>query len=251
MDQELEKLRRAYLSDRSNENLGRDYERKWLRTQSFDLTNKVVDLKVVYEGVAMSGKTTNFEQLQRSYGDAASVLYVGSHEGDRILCFSIKLKDNELLGEWTGLTLRVGLYTVPGACYYQNTRRLLRQNSDCIVFIPTRMRHLLGRSKEQYDDVLDYMKTTETKDFPIVWQRNDGHPDSIPWDEVLRKHEPAPKTVTANAFRGAGVKETLDALLVEIVGDSLKRVALFPDRLKSVKPFAFDLAKGLTVESLG
>lgn len=247
MDQELEKLRRACLSDPTNKGLGLDYERKWLRARSVDLSNKVVDLKIVYEGFALSGKTTNLEQLYRMHRKDVTPLSNGADEGNRVLFFSVCFSTKEFVGNWTGLSLRVGLYTVPGACYYQNTRRLLRENSDGFIFIPSRFEHLQRDSMELYEDLLESLKRPELSHCPIVFQRNDGRDGDLSWEEVSQGYSPVPTTVIANAWAGEGVRETLETLLLKIVGDPLKRTDLFPERMKEISDFIPDLPADIAV----
>lgn len=250
MDQELEPLRRAYLADRSNEALGRDYERRWLRSQSLDLTGQIVDLKFVYEGCALSGKTSNFESLQQRFRKHSTPLFAGSADGDRVLCFALSLTDLECLEEWRGLTLRIGFYTIPGACYYGKTRRLIRSGCDGFVFIPSRQRHLLDQSVEIFEEIKGRLESPRYKNCGLVFQRNEGQRMDVSWDEVKDALDFSAPVIRADAMRSVGVDETYLALLKQLIGDPVKRIEFLPKRLQAESAFVPNLPEDLFVQAI-
>src|SRR6266545_4124426 len=98
-----------------------------------NFAQKSVNLKVVYYGPGMSGKTTNLEVIHQrapesNRGDLTSI----STDGDRTLFFDYMPLD---LGTVAGMRTAFQLYTVPGQVYYNSTRKLVLQGVDGIVFV--------------------------------------------------------------------------------------------------------------------
>jgi len=92
-----------------------------------------LNLKIVYYGAALSGKTTNLEQIHtridpRRRGELVSLK---THE-DRTLYFDFLQFE---LGKIGALTPKIQLYTVPGQVYYEASRRLVLRGVDGIVFV--------------------------------------------------------------------------------------------------------------------
>ena len=91
-----------------------------------------IDFKVVYYGPPLSGKTTNLEQIHAKMDKAKrSELVTLKTEGDRTLFFDFLPID---VGEISGFKPRFNLYTVPGQSHYRDTRRLILDEVDVIVF---------------------------------------------------------------------------------------------------------------------
>ncbi len=94
---------------------------------------KEVNCKVVYYGPGLSGKTTNLEVVHQkapsaSTGELTSI----ATEGDRTLFFDF-LPLN--LGQVAGMKTKFQIYTVPGQCYYNSTRKLVLQGADGVIFV--------------------------------------------------------------------------------------------------------------------
>jgi hypothetical protein len=83
-----------------------------------------LNLKIVYYGPALSGKTTNLEQIHARVNPAqrSELVSLKTHE-DRTLFFDFLQLE---LGKIGGLTPKIHLYTVPGQSYYEPGRLVLR-----------------------------------------------------------------------------------------------------------------------------
>ncbi|PKO15897.1 MAG: gliding-motility protein MglA [Chloroflexi bacterium HGW-Chloroflexi-10] len=92
-----------------------------------------LNLKVVYYGPALSGKTTNLEQIHQRVdpGRRSELLSLKTNE-DRTLFFDFFQLE---LGKICGLTPNIALYTVPGQSYYEASRRLVLRGTDGVVFV--------------------------------------------------------------------------------------------------------------------
>jgi mutual gliding-motility protein MglA len=92
-----------------------------------------VNLKIVYYGPALAGKTTNLQYIYaRTNPQRRSDLVSLKTREDRTLYFDFMQLE---MGEVKGLKPRFSLYTVPGQMRYAATRRLVLQGADGIVFV--------------------------------------------------------------------------------------------------------------------
>jgi signal recognition particle receptor subunit beta len=92
-----------------------------------------INLKIVYYGPALSGKTTNLQYIHlktnpRIRGELVSL----KTRGDRTIYFDFLQLE---LGQIAGLKPRFNLYTVPGQVYYVGSRKLVLQGADGVVFV--------------------------------------------------------------------------------------------------------------------
>ena len=99
----------------------------------FNLKKKEIECKIVYYGPGRCGKTTNIEQIFKTYhkqitGEMVSI----NTEGDRTLFFDFLPLG---LGKIKGCDVRIQLYTVPGQVQYASTRKLVLRGVDGVVFV--------------------------------------------------------------------------------------------------------------------
>ena len=92
-----------------------------------------VNIKIVYYGAGLSGKTTNLESIyskmpRENKGKMVSM----KTRTDRTLFFDFLPIE---VGEINGLKTRFLLYTVPGQVYYNATRKLVLKGVDALVFV--------------------------------------------------------------------------------------------------------------------
>lgn len=92
-----------------------------------------LNLKIVYYGPALSGKTTSLEQIHARITPArrSQLVSLKTHE-DRTLFFDFLQLE---LGKIEGLTPKIHLYTVPGQTYYEASRKLVLRGADGVVFV--------------------------------------------------------------------------------------------------------------------
>src|SRR5436190_15170879 len=95
---------------------------------------KEIELKLVYYGPALSGKTTNLQQV---YGmmkpeHRGRLMSLENLKDDRTIFFDL-LPLQVPVGN--GFTISAKLYTVPGQVAYDNTRKIVLQNVDAVVFV--------------------------------------------------------------------------------------------------------------------
>jgi hypothetical protein len=92
-----------------------------------------LNLKIVYYGPALSGKTSSLEYIYRKTNPKVrgDLVTLKTREDRTIFFDFLQLK----LGKIKGLTPKFNLYTVPGQVCYAATRKLTLQGADGVVFV--------------------------------------------------------------------------------------------------------------------
>ncbi|MDQ7081778.1 MAG: ADP-ribosylation factor-like protein [Aquificota bacterium] len=179
-----------------------------------DSSKGAVRFKVVYHGIAQSGKTTNIEQLARQSG--LDILSFDTKE-ERTLVFDFITKKVKV----DGFTLSFSIYTIPGQDIYKDIRKMVMRGVDAVVFVVDSSESRLSENREFVrtleEDLRMYGKSIE--DTPIVVQYNKRDlPDALPLEVLEREVSiPGKKSTEAVAVKGEGVQETFDLLMDELM----------------------------------
>jgi signal recognition particle receptor subunit beta len=184
-----------------------------------NFARKSVNLKVVYYGPGMSGKTTNLEIIhQRAPEGNRGQLTSISTDGDRTLFFDFMPLD---LGTVAGMRTAFQLYTVPGQVYYNATRKLVLQGVDGVIFVADSSATMINQNLESLRDLEEnlneYGKSLATLPHVIQLNKRDL-PDAMPVEElvrVLNSHNAPFFEAIANT--GQGVFPTLKALAAGVL----------------------------------
>ncbi len=179
-----------------------------------DSERKSVKFKVVYHGIAMSGKTTNIEQLAKRSG--LDILSFDTKE-ERTLVFDFVTKKVQS----DGFDISFSIYTIPGQDIYKDIRKMVMRGVDGVVFVVDSSENKLSENREFIsvleDDLKQYGKSLE--DTPVVIQYNKRDlPDALPLD-TLKEHVyiPGKPFTEAVAVEGKGVEETFDVMIEELL----------------------------------
>ena len=186
-----------------------------------DSSRGVVRFKVVYHGVAQSGKTTNIEQLAKT--SDLDVLSFDTKE-ERTLVFDYMTKKVSM----DGFTLTFSIYTIPGQDIYRDIRKMIMRGVDGVVFV-------VDSSEKRLQENKDFLKVLEEdlklygkniKETPIVIQYNKRDlPDALPIEVLKREVSlPGKRTTEAVAVQGKGVEETFNMIMEELVDKFRKMV---------------------------
>lgn len=186
-----------------------------------------LNLKIVYYGPALSGKTTNLEQIHLSVDPRrrSDLVSLKTHE-DRTLYFDFLQLE---LGKLAGLTPQIQLYTVPGQAYYEASRRIVLRGADGVVFVADsdvrRMRANLAAWRKMREHLESF--GIDMDKFPVVVQFNKRDlPTATPaatMSKLLRLN--GQPLFNAVAFQGDGVLPTLKAITKSVVGQVQKQLA--------------------------
>ena len=180
-----------------------------------DFEKREIQLKVVYYGPALSGKTTNLVAIhRRSAPSTCGHLMTLDTRDDRTLFFDLLPMHFETD---SGLSITIKVFTVPGQVMHNATRRLVLQGADSVAFIADSQVSETMANRESFLDLKHNLKENglDIKGMPVVIQfnkrdlpnvRSDAEIDSL----TSKGREPVFKAV---ATRGEGVIETFMGLL--------------------------------------
>ena len=184
-----------------------------------NFAQKTVNVKIVYYGPGMSGKTTNLEVVHQrapeaNRGDLTSI----STDGDRTLFFDYMPLE---LGTVAGMRTCFQLYTVPGQVYYNSTRKLVLQGVDGVIFIADSSAAMMNQNLESLrnleENLNEYGKSLSTMPHVIQFNKRDL-PDAMSVQELSRLMNPHNVPIfEAIANTGQGVFPTLKALAASVI----------------------------------
>jgi signal recognition particle receptor subunit beta len=179
-----------------------------------------LNLKIVYYGPALSGKTTNLEYVHahtnpRQRGDLVSL----KTREDRTIFFDYLQLE---LGQIKGLTPKFNLYTVPGQVYYAASRKLVLQGADGIVFVADSQYSRMQANLESYQNMFQHLRDLgmSPQAMPLVVQFNKRDlKDIVPVHTLrtllgLNGSIPCYESV---ATQGMGVFDTLKAIIAQVI----------------------------------
>ena len=178
-----------------------------------------INLKIVYYGPGLSGKTTNLLYIYRKLDSSMrSELVSLTTKEDRTLFFDFMQLE---VGMIRGKRPKFNLYTVPGQNYYAHSRKIILNGVDGIVFVADAQRERLD---ENLDSLLDLESNLiengeSLESFPWVLQYNKMDlPNAVSVDMLQQKlnflEVPFFESV---ATKGIGVFPTLKSIINQII----------------------------------
>ena len=134
-----------------------------------------INLKIVYYGPGMSGKTTNLEYIHSKLDPSlAGELVSLKTKEDRTIFFDFMQIE---VGRIKGKKPKFNLYTVPGQVYYASSRKVILNGVDGIVFVADSQPHRMEANIETLLDLENNLK-------------QDGHSlDKFPWVIQFNKRD--------------------------------------------------------------
>ena len=132
----------------------------------YDLRNKTIQVKIVYYGPAMSGKTTSLKHLFKYFGKEKLLESIDNTVG-RTLFFDfgvLQFKGNE----WG---LKCLLYTATGQDFYASTRPATLNGVDGIIFVADSQIEYLEHNMRSWNE-LRALFGNEMYNVPIVVSLN-------------------------------------------------------------------------------
>jgi signal recognition particle receptor subunit beta len=179
---------------------------------------KELQVKIVYYGPALCGKTTNLQQL---YGNIQTA---PEHKGklvslatsaDRTLFFDFFPLETLAI---KGFKTKFQLYTVPGQVIYNTTRQLVLRGVDGLVFVADSQYEKMAENVESFANLEDNLRTLKLRfdEIPYVLQYNKRDlPNVAPveyLEYVLNNREVQVPSFSASASQCQGVFETLNMI---------------------------------------
>jgi mutual gliding-motility protein MglA len=178
-----------------------------------------INLKVVYYGPALSGKTTNLEQIHLKIDPSrrSDLVSLKTYE-DRTLYFDFLQLE---LGKINGLTPKIQLYTVPGQAFYEASRRLVLRGADGVVFVADSCSNRINDNIESWQNMLKHLISfdLDPDKMPLIVQFNKQDlPNALPapfMQNILNCQNR--RTILSVANSGTGVFDTLKAVIAGVV----------------------------------
>jgi signal recognition particle receptor subunit beta len=178
-----------------------------------------LNLKIVYYGPALSGKTTNLEQIHArvDHTKRSELVSLKTHE-DRTLFFDFLQLE---LGKIGTLTPKIQLYTVPGQTYYEASRRIVLRGADGVVFVADSAANRLKDNIESWKSMQAHLASLQMSlsKLPLIVQFNKQDvPEALSPTilKTLLRINGLP-VFSAVALRGEGVFETLKAITKNVM----------------------------------
>lgn len=178
-----------------------------------------INLKIVYYGPGMSGKTTNLEYIHSKMDPSlAGELVSLKTKEDRTIFFDFMQLE---VGRIKGKKPKFNLYTVPGQVYYASSRKVILNGVDGIVFVADSQPHRMEGNIETLLDLEKNLKADghSLDSFPWVIQYNKRDLPGVDDVESMQKKlnffgVPSFEGVAVN---GDGVFNTLKAIINQVV----------------------------------
>ncbi|HEY0457221.1 MAG TPA: ADP-ribosylation factor-like protein [Verrucomicrobiae bacterium] len=179
---------------------------------------KELQVKIVYYGPALGGKTTNLVQVhdhvQTAAGHKGKLVSLAT-SSDRTLFFDFLPIEAMAI---RGFKTKFQLYTVPGQVIYNTTRQLVLRGVDGIVFVADSQYDKMEDNVKSFANLEENLKSLNLNlpDIPYVLQYNKRDlPNAAPTEYMeflLNNREVAVPSFGASANKCEGVFETLNMI---------------------------------------
>ncbi|GAB4305857.1 MAG: GTPase domain-containing protein [Promethearchaeota archaeon] len=184
-----------------------------------DYATNTIQVKIVYYGCAMSGKTTSLRYIFRYFNKEEELTSIETTTG-RTLFFDFGAL------EFAGNTwnVKIMLYSATGQDFYASTRPATLHGVDGIVFVVDSQQEFLEDNLRSWNELCHYFSPRLTS-IPVVvcfnkWDlRNKIEPDEFL--EKIPGNEEELTTVKTVACTGQGVLEAFDMAVHKVLGISL------------------------------
>jgi signal recognition particle receptor subunit beta len=185
-----------------------------------------INLKIVYYGPGVSGKTTNLLYIHSKVApDLKGELVSLQTQEDRTIFFDFLQLE---VGKIKGKKPKFNLYTVPGQVYYAYSRKVILNGVDGIVFVADSQFDRLEANLETLNDLENNLRQDGHKldEFPWVIQYNKRDlPNVAPIQYLqLKLNKFNAPYFEAVATQGNGVFETLKAVINLVVANVRKKL---------------------------
>lgn len=191
-----------------------------------DLRQNRIVTRVVYDGHANAGKTTNLQQLCKFFTTLRrSEMYTPEESEGRTLFFDALQLDGGLV---SGHRLRCQLFTVPGQRPLAARRAQLLATADVVVYVCDSRIEAVDRTRRHLDGLREDLRSGDLRAFALVVQANkQDEPGALPPGELALRLGigGGVPVVAATAHQGIGVRETIVLAIRAAANHLQKRIA--------------------------
>lgn len=186
--------------------------------------DRLVRIKIVYYGPALSGKTTNLQVLHKLAVPSrrGQLLSLNSQQERTILFDMLPLR---AVGP-RGYEVALQIVAVPGQSFYISTRRVTLRGADGIVFVANSATDRLNENLLSFRELgrllTDY--GTDAAHVPMVMQYNKRDlPKTLSIDELERALKSGRPGFPAIAYRSEGVVASFQGVLAATMAQLVRR----------------------------
>ena len=179
--------------------------------------SKEIQVKIVYYGPALCGKTTNLvkvnENIQAS--EKGKLVSLANQTSDRTLFFDFLPVEAMSI---KGYRTKFQLYTVPGQVIYNTTRQLVLRGVDGLVFVADSQYDKMSENVDSFTNLEENLRALKLNlaDIPYVLQYNKRDlPNVAPveyMDFLLNNRDVQVPSFEGSASKCEGVFETLNMI---------------------------------------
>jgi len=179
--------------------------------------SKEIQVKIVYYGPALCGKTTNLvkvnENIQAS--EKGKLVSLANQTSDRTLFFDFLPVEAMSI---KGYRTKFQLYTVPGQVIYNTTRQLVLRGVDGLVFVADSSYDKMSENVDSFTNLEENLRALKLNlaDIPYVLQYNKRDlPGAAPveyMDFLLNNRDVQVPSFEASASKCEGVFESLNMI---------------------------------------
>jgi len=174
------------------------------------------ELRIVYHGLGMAGKTTNLEKLKEIYTDNVyDRIHQQTNEGRTVYLDMLMLKFQTRV---QGLYVTISLFTTPGQQRFKILRPWLFGNTSAVVFVFDSSRSVQENMESFYE-----MEGVVGKNKVVVQANKRDIPNAIPLEVIKETFNGIP-VIPAVARDGIGVVETLKEAIKVALTDEERAV---------------------------
>lgn len=178
----------------------------------FDYETKIIQMKLVYYGCAMSGKTTTLKNLFKSFSLEDRLTSIETTTG-RTLFFDYGVISFQG-GEWT---IKIGIYSATGQDFYAATRPATLTGADGIFFIIDSQKKFYQDNLQSWRELIRFYKQ-KIETIPIIFCLNKQDLENlVDYNSIIRdfKLDLLPKSdlIKTSAINGEGTLEAFKKML--------------------------------------
>lgn len=179
-----------------------------------------IEVKIVYYGPGLSGKTTNLQSLHTIASDLVTTeLFSVKTKEDRTLFFDLMPIEFTLKNS----VIKFKVYTVPGQVQYDSTRRIVLSGADAVVFVADSRNEMELGNVESFENLkLNLMKNKiDLTTTPLVLQYNKRDLPNVLKVEKLNSllNKNSYDYFCSSAINSVGVLETFEKIVKLTVGN--------------------------------
>lgn len=178
-----------------------------------------INLKVVYWGPGLTGKTTSMQQIYyRVPPERRSKLVSLATETERTLSFHFAVSAKQ---EHEGYGFRAHLYTVPGPVFYDTSRKLILKGASSVIFVADSMVERAEANSESMENLFVCLDANglDAGRLVMALQLNKRDlPSAMPVAQMEEDLNPRGwRCFSSVAARGEGVLEPFQWCLAQMV----------------------------------